>query len=162
MTYPPHEGEQPPGRPYAPQRPTPYPHPRQGASPYGPPPYSQPPYGPYLQPPYGQPPYGPPPRERRTGLIVSLVLLAVLVAAAAVVLPRIVAPRVLSRSATERDVAQQFEERQGVAITLRCDDTMTLRTGAVYHCRGTTAQNEHVTITIRITDGATARYTWGT
>jgi len=194
MTYPPHEGEQPPGggspwppagdqppeaqwphpgygppgQPYPGPRPSPYPHPGQpyGQPPYAPPPYAQPPYGPaYGQPPYAQFPYGrppAPPAKRRTGLIVSLVVLGVLLVAAAVVLPRVFGTRVLSRAATQRDVAQQFEEHQGVAITLHCDDTMTLTTGAVYHCRGTTAQNEQVRITIRITDGAKARYTWGT
>jgi hypothetical protein len=82
------------------------------------------------------------------------------VAAAAVVLPRVLGTRVLSRAATERDVAQQFEQHQGVAVRLTCDDRMTLATGATYHCRGTTAEGERVTLTTRITDARTARYTW--
>jgi type II secretory pathway pseudopilin PulG len=101
-----------------------------------------------------------PARKRRTGLVVSLVVLAVLVAAAAVLLPRVFGTRVLSRTATQRDVAAQFQDRQGVQIRLTCGDSMTLKTGATYSCRGTTAQGESVTLTIRITDGAKARYTW--
>lgn len=109
----------------------------------------------------GPPACGPPARGRRTGLPVLLLLLfAVLVAAAVVLLPRVVGTRVLDRTATQRDVAEQFQERQGVAIRLTCEDRMTLTTGAAYACRGTTAQGQDVTLKIRITDAATARYTW--
>jgi hypothetical protein len=68
--------------------------------------------------------------------------------------------RVLSTAAVQRDVARQFEQEQGVSVTLSCDSDMPLVTGATYHCHGTTGEGEAVTITIRITDGTAARYTW--
>ena len=68
--------------------------------------------------------------------------------------------RVLSRSAVERDVAQQFAQRQGVPVTLTCKDTMTLVAGGTYHCSGLTGEGEQVTVTIRVTDPKAATYTW--
>jgi hypothetical protein len=87
-------------------------------------------------------------------------VLVVLIAAGVLLVPKVFSTRVLSQAATQRDVAVQFEQRQGVAVTLTCDGHMTLTTGATYHCRGRTAQGEKVTLTIRITDGAKGRYTW--
>jgi hypothetical protein len=93
-----------------------------------------------------------------------LAVVAVVVVAAGVaallLLTRGGGNRVLSRSAVERDVAQQFQEKQGVSVTLTCKDTMTLVTGATYHCSGVTGQGESVTVTVRVTDAKAATYTW--
>ena len=92
-----------------------------------------------------------------------LVAVAVVVVAAgvtALLLARGGGDRVLSRSAVERDVARQFQQNQGVAVTLTCKDTMTLVDGATYHCTGLTGGGEQVRITIRVTDAKAATYTW--
>jgi hypothetical protein len=67
---------------------------------------------------------------------------------------------VLNRSAVQRDVAQQFEQHEGVAIQLSCDRNMKLVQGATYACSGTTADGENVKLQIRITDADKAEYTW--
>lgn len=67
---------------------------------------------------------------------------------------------VLDRTAVERDVAAQFQEREGVAVELRCEDEMEVDAGAVYECAGTTAQEEEVTLRIDVTDESSAAYTW--
>jgi hypothetical protein len=90
----------------------------------------------------------------------ALVTVVVAVVAVAVVLSLTVRTRVLDRSAVERDVAAQFQEREGVAIRLDCADSMALTTGATYRCQGTTAEGEKVTLLIRVTDATKARYTW--
>ncbi|MGY2003747.1 DUF4333 domain-containing protein [Blastococcus sp. SYSU DS1024] len=145
-----------------------YGHP--GAGGYGPPRYGQ------GQPQYGRPPqYGypgagghgapqyaparPPARRKRTGLLVGLLVLAALLVGG-VVLATTAGPTVLSRSAVERDVAEQFEQREGVAVDLRCDQEMRVEEGATYECTGVTADDEQVTLQIEITDADSARYTW--
>jgi len=158
------------------------PPPQQG---YGPPPqqgYGQPPgygappqpgYGPPPQPgygpPYGQPPqYGPPygqpsPGAGRTlsvGLIAAVTAGIVALIALVVVLSLTLSSRVLDPAAVERDVAGQFEEREGVAIDLTCGDDMKVDAGATYECSGTTADGEDVTLQIRIDDEDAATYTW--
>jgi len=60
----------------------------------------------------------------------------------------------------ERDVAAQFEEREGVAIDLSCDEEMRVRAGDTYECTGETADGEEVTLEITITDEDSAAYTW--
>ena len=190
MTYPPQGGSQPgmpgpyvqPGQPYGQPQPGGYGQPGQYGQPgpygppqqpgqYGPPgpPYGQPQPGQYGQPygqpyggtPYGQQPYGPP-KKSRTGLVVGLVVLAVVVIAAAILLPILLSSTRLDPSATARDVAQQFEQREGVAVDLSCEDDMTVDNGATYACRGTTADGEDVTLTITITDedAHPPTYTW--
>ena len=156
-------GQAPQGTPYsgppqhgqAPHAATPY-----GRSAYGQPGYGQPPYG---QPPQGGPGYGaPPPRSgsrSRTGLIVGLVALLALVVVG-VVLALTTGPTALSRSAVEQDVAEQFEQREGVAVDLECAEEMAVEAGATYECTGVTADNEEVTLQIRITDEDGGRYTW--
>ena len=59
---------------------------------------------------------------------------------------------VLDPAAVERDVAAQFEQREGVAIELHCADDMEVKKGATYECTGTTADGESVTLQIAITD----------
>ncbi|TFV62443.1 DUF4333 domain-containing protein [Geodermatophilus sp. DF01-2] len=188
MTNPP-QGDQPgPYRPQQPwpQQSGPY----GGQPPYGPPPpqysqpwsgrpgagqptYGQPTYGQpwggqpahgqqlYGQPWGGQPPYGPPapPRRSRTGLAAGIVVPAVLLVVA-VVLARLLGDTVLDTGAVEDDVAEQFEQVEGVAVDLSCDDEMTVEQGADYECTGTTADGEEVTLRIVITDEVTASYTW--
>jgi hypothetical protein len=178
--WPPQPGPQQPG-PWGPPGPGPYGgQPPQGQPPYGQPPYGQPPYGqpPYGQPAYGQPPswtgqppygqqwgqppYGPPPappRRSRRGLVAGIVVPAVLLLVA-VVLARLFADTVLDPERVEADVAAQFEQIEGVAIDLTCDDEMQVEQGADYECTGTTADGEEVTLRIVITDETDASYTW--
>jgi hypothetical protein len=66
---------------------------------------------------------------------------------------------ILDRAAVERDVAAQFEEREGVALDLTCDQRMIVRPGADYECDGTTADGEDVEIRIEIRD-EDGGYTW--
>ena len=176
--WPPQPGPQQPG----PQQPGPWgppaPGPYGGQPPYGPPvpQYGQPWGGqpgpgqpPYWvgQPQYGQqpwaaqPPYGPPapPRRSRKGLVAGIVVPAVLLLVA-VVLARLFADTVLDTGAVEEDVAAQFEEVEGVAVDLSCDDEMQVEQGADYECTGTTADGEEVTLRIVITDETDASYTW--
>jgi hypothetical protein len=89
-----------------------------------------------------------------------LLLLAAVLLVGGVVLATTTGSTVLSRSAVESDVAQQFEEREGVAIELDCAEEMTVTDGATYECAGVTADDEQVTLQIRITDAEEARYTW--
>ena len=143
-----------------------------GHAPYGaqpgygqPPQYSQPTQ--YGQPPYGAPyggPYGAPPtapaQKSRVGLIAVATAVVLLVIAGVVVLVMQLQSTVLDPTAVERDVAAQFEQREGVAIELHCGDSMKVRSGATYTCQGTTADGESVTLKIAITDPDTAAYTW--
>jgi hypothetical protein len=89
------------------------------------------------------------------GIVVPAVLLLL-----AVVLARLFADTVLDPERVEADVAAQFEQREGVAIDLTCDDEMQVEQGADYECTGTTADGEEVTLRIVITDEADASYTW--
>jgi Domain of unknown function (DUF4333) len=143
MTHPP-DGHRPHGRPPSPgPRPTPHP----------------------ASPPHGMPGYGPPAPQpsggrRRAALLLLLAAVALAGVAAVAVLATSTGPVVLSRSAVERDVAEQFEQREGVAVDLDCDQEMRVETGASYGCTGVTADDEEVTLRIEITDADDARYTW--
>ena len=148
-----------------------------GQAPYGQAPYGQAPYGqaPYGQAPYGQPGYDPAPygqagpqasssgatrrRRSRLKLYLQLAALAALLALA-MVLANVLGPTVLDRAAVERDVAAQFEEREGVAIDLTCDAEMRVEDGESYTCTGVTADREDVELRITITDENFAEYTW--
>ena len=76
------------------------------------------------------------------------------------VLANVMGPTVLDRAAVERDVAAQFEQREGVAIDLTCDEEMRVETGESYPCTGVTADGEEVELQITITDENFAEYTW--
>jgi hypothetical protein len=67
---------------------------------------------------------------------------------------------VLDPGAVERDVAAQFQEREGVGIALTCPADMEVRADATYECTGTTEAGEDVTLQIAITDEESAAYTW--
>jgi hypothetical protein len=160
----------PPGQPFGPpaqpygQPPQPYAQPYgQPAQPYGQPPapgyapgYGPP--GPYGTPQYG-PPYAAPPKKSRAGLILAG-LGVLIVALVAVLLFVLLGSTVLDRGAVERDVAAQFQQREGVGIQLTCADTMKVRKGATYTCTGKTEQGEDVKLQIKITNEKTAAYTW--
>jgi hypothetical protein len=146
--------------------------------------YGQPqPYGQPAQPGYGQPqqqygapqyatgqygvpgqPYGQPaaaPGEKsKVGLIALVTGIALLVIAGVVVLVMSLQSTVLDPAAVERDVAAQFEEREGVAVELNCADDMKVNANATYECSGTTADGESVTLQIAIADENSAAYTW--
>jgi hypothetical protein len=147
------------GQPYARQ---PY-----AGQPYGTPLYGSQPYGsqPYGAPPYGAPgqPFGPPPgppQKSKVGLIAVLTGVVLVVIAGVVALVMAVQPTVLDAASAERDVAAQFEQREGVAIELDCPDDMKVRAGATYTCTGKTADGESVTLRLSITNPKTAAYTW--
>ena len=159
-----------------------------GQRPYGQPPYGQPGYGqpgygqpgygpgPYAQAPqphgapYGAQPYGAPgqyapwsgaTRAKKSHLRLYLGLAALVgLITLAMVLANVLGPTVLNRAAVERDVAEQFEEREGVAIDLTCDAEMRVETGESYPCTGVTADGEEVELQITITDENFAEYTW--
>jgi hypothetical protein len=78
----------------------------------------------------------------------------------AVALANLLGPTILDPAAVERDVAEQFEERHGVAVDLSCDDEMRVEEGASYECDGTTESGEDVTLQITIADEEDAAYTW--
>jgi len=173
------------GQPQQPGPSQPYGQQPYGQPPYGPPqqqygqqPYGQPPYGqpqqygqppqPYGQPAYGQPgaygqqPYGQPapPTKSRVGLIAGVTVGLLVLIAVAVVLAMSLSSTVLDRNAVQRDVAAQFEEREGVAVELECAEEMKVEADATYECTGTTADGEDVTLQIAITDEESAAYTW--
>ena len=114
------------------------------------------------RPPWDQPAGDPPagPARRRTGLVVALAVTVLAVVAGLGLLALATGPTVLSRAAVERDVAAQFEEREGVSVDLRCAQEMPVEQGAVYECSGITADDEQITLRIEITDAHGARYTW--
>ena len=91
-------------------------------------------------------------------LLIGLLALAVLVVAALAQGSGLGGTR-LDPEAVQRDVAQQFEETEGVALDLTCDQDMTVEPGRSYQCEGRTADDERVTVTIRVTDDEGA-YTW--
>jgi hypothetical protein len=123
-----------------------------------PPPGVQP-YGPAAQQ-YGPPGYGSiAPRKSHLRLYLGLAALALLLVFA-IVLANALGPTVLNRSGVERDVAAQFEEREGVAIDLTCDKQMRVEKGQTYQCTGVTADGEEVTLEITVTDENFAEYTW--
>jgi len=154
-------GQQPYGQPQQPSSP-PYGGPQYGQQPYGAPqqygqalPYGQPAYG---APQYGQQPSAP--QKSRVGLIVGVTAGLLALIALVVVLVLTMSSTVLDRNAVQSDVAAQFEEREGVAVDLSCDDEMKVEEGATYECTGTTADGEDVTLQIAVTDEETAAYTW--
>ena len=157
----------------------PYGQPGYGQPPYGQPGYGQPGYGPAPTPrrrsrsrraPYGAQPYGAPgqyapwsgaTRAKKSHLRLYLGLAALVgLITLAMVLANVLGPTVLNRAAVERDVAEQFEEREGVAIDLTCDAEMRVETGESYPCTGVTADGEEVELQITITDENFAEYTW--
>jgi hypothetical protein len=152
------------GQPYAGQS---YGSPRYAGQPYGAPQYGSPPYTgqPYGAPQYGAPgqQFGPPPgppQKSKVGLIALVTAVVLLVIAGVVVLVMALQPTVLDAASAERDVAAQFEQREGVAVELDCPDNMKVRAGATYTCTGTTADGESVTLRLSITNPKTAAYTW--
>jgi hypothetical protein len=93
-------------------------------------------------------------------LIVALTAVALVVIAGAAILVMTLRSTVLDAASAERDVAAQFEQREGVAIELTCPPDMKVRAGATYTCTGKTAAGESVTLKLTITNAKTAAYTW--
>ncbi len=157
----PHPGQPPYGAPqYGPSG-----QPQHGAPQYGQPQYGQPQYGPPGQPGYGPPQYAqpgweqpdPPRRSRRPPFLLGLLVLAAVIGIVLALTGT--GSTALDPQAVQRDVAEQFQEREGVAVDLRCGDDMVVEAGSTYRCSGTTADGEAVTIEIAITD-EDANYTW--
>ena len=108
---------------------------------------------------FGPPPAAPAPKSK-VGLIAILTGVVLLVIAGVVVLVLSLRSTVLDAASAERDVAAQFEQREGVALDLTCPNDMKVRTGATYTCTGRTDAGEKVTLKLAITDARTAAYTW--
>jgi hypothetical protein len=81
------------------------------------------------------------------------------VVAAAVLLPPLVNRTALDPAAVQRDVAAQYEQREGIPLDLRCADPMPVQVDRSYRCEGTRPDGEPVTITITVTS-EDAEYTW--
>ena len=65
----------------------------------------------------------------------------------------------LAPRAVQREVSAQYEQREGVALDVSCDEEMTVEEGSTYQCEGTTADGDDVPITITITS-SDGDYTW--
>jgi hypothetical protein len=94
------------------------------------------------------------------GLIAAVTAGILVLIAVVVVLALSLSSTVLDRNAVERDIAAQFEQREGVAVDLSCAEEMKVNEGETYDCTGTTADGEDVTLQITITDEDSAAYTW--
>jgi hypothetical protein len=157
MTNPPREDDRDPGAAQQPGEWAPPPG-------WGPPPSA--PAQPDTQDPYGQSSSGPPPdqsepaRRSRAAAIAAVAGAVVLLVVGGIVLAFALRSEVLDPRAVERDVAAQFQQREGVGIDLECTDGMKVESGASYECTGVTADEEPVTLRITITDPETAAYTW--
>jgi hypothetical protein len=168
----------------------PYAQPGYGQAPHGRPGYGPPPqYTPpgYTPPGYGPPGYGPPqqgygqpgsgeqygmpgqpdspsqapPKNSSRVRLLTLVGAAVLLLVIGVLVGALaLRSTVLDPAAVERDVAAQFEQREGVSVDLSCADDMQVDEGESYRCTGVTADGEEVTLEITITDEESAAYTW--
>ena len=103
---------------------------------------------------------GAPAEKSKVGLIALVTGGVLVLIAVVVVLVMSLQSTVLDPAAVERDVAAQFQEREGVSIELDCGDDMEVTEGATYECSGTTADGESVTLRIAITDEESAAYTW--
>lgn len=126
-------------------------------------PYGRPERGrpqPYGQPAPGRPQGSGPPGRSRAGLIAAVTGIALLLVLGVVVLVLGLRSTVMDPAAVERDVAAQFEQREGVPIDLRCPGEMQVDEGDSYRCTGVTADGEEVTLEITITDEESAAYTW--
>jgi hypothetical protein len=104
--------------------------------------------------------YGQPAKKSRTGLIAGLVVLALLAIGAVLLVVLLGGSTVLDQGAVERDVAAQFQDREGVAVDLTCPADMAVEADATYECTGTTEAGEDVTLQIAITDEDSGAYTW--
>jgi hypothetical protein len=105
----------------------------------------------------------PRPARSRRPLLLAVLGAGVLAAAGlAVVLldPTLFGGTVLDRAAVERDVAGQFQQREGVAVRLDCPQDMAVGPGRSYRCAGTTATGENVLIRIVVTATKPAAYSW--
>jgi hypothetical protein len=169
---------------YGPPGPPPYggqpAKPGYGAQPgqqYGQPVYGQPAQPAYGQPGYGQPGYGQPggqygapvqygpgygqpAKKSKAGLVAGLLALLVLIVGAVLLFVFLGGSTVLDQGAVERDVAAQFQEREGVPVELTCPADMEVSANATYECTGTTEAGEDVTLQITITDEQSGAYTW--
>jgi hypothetical protein len=65
---------------------------------------------------------------------------------------RFLGPGELDAAQVQRDVAAQYEAREGVALELSCPDEMPVESGGVFACRGTTAEGEDLYVEIPIAD----------
>ena len=103
-----------------------------------------------------------PARPRRRLVLVASGAGVLAAAGLAVVLvdPALFSRTVLDRSAVQRDVAGQFQQREGVAVALDCPADMPLVTGRTYRCAGTTATGERVAVRIVVTATRPPAYTW--
>jgi hypothetical protein len=72
-------------------------------------------------------------------------------------------PGELDATEVEREVAAEYEGREGVAVELSCPDEMSMESGGVFPCRGTTEAGEDVYVEIQVADPEEdADYHWWT
>jgi Domain of unknown function (DUF4333)/Collagen triple helix repeat (20 copies) len=117
-------------------------------------------YGYPQQPVWGHPGWAPTqtPQKPRRGLA-TLVFLTVIIAGVLVYVFATSHGTRLDPDAVERDVAAQYEQREGVRLDLSCDEDMNVRPGSTYQCDGRTGDGHDVTITIEVTS-TDGDYTW--
>ena len=73
---------------------------------------------------------------------------------------RALAPGELDPAAVERDVAAEFEERDGVGLDLDCPEDMAVASGETHVCHGTTSEGGQITVGIEISDELDGSYRW--
>jgi hypothetical protein len=70
-------------------------------------------------------------------------------------------PGALDPDEVERDVAAEYQAREGVTLDLDCPEDMPPASGEVYSCRGTRADGDAVDIEVQIADPeADVDYEW--
>jgi hypothetical protein len=85
-------------------------------------------------------------------VLLAAVGIPVVVVAVVTVALLVAGPGALDPDQVERDVAAEFEEREGVTLDLACPDDLPPESGGVYTCEGTTADGAAVAVEIRIAD----------
>lgn len=100
------------------------------------------------------------PRRRLVLVATAAGVLAAAGLAVALLDPTLFGSTVLDRDAVQRDVAGQYQQREGVAVALVCPPAMPVVTGGSYRCAGTTATGERVTVRIVVTATRPPAYTW--
>ena len=99
-----------------------------------------------------QPPVGRPARRSSIARLAWATGLLVLGIAAVGGVLLYLGPFSLDTEEVERDVAAQFEAREGVSVDLSCPRDMPVESGGFFDCRGRTADGESVVVTIRVAD----------
>ena len=100
----------------------------------------------------------PPAPRTRTLWILAGVVVAVGFAPGLIV--RATAADPLEPAVVERDIAAEFEQREGIALDLDCPRNMPIASGNTYTCDGTTSDGRQLEVSITISDDLDGSYTW--